>query len=165
MNIEVTIDFSNLSLSKERDILQYLSKDDRKKLVRKDGSLDNELMKVIDFASLPSDIYKELVGRAYDEFCDTDKATFIADRLKDANESSIEDYYNDYIRQNDDSDDNGNDEAVEEEDSFDPDTAEDPARCWMMKQILRAFNRSRIEPTREEAMETVKQMYDLMGWK
>lgn len=160
MNIEVTIDFSNLSHSEERAVLQYLSKDDRKKLVSKDGSLDNELMKVIDFASLPSDIYKELVGRAYDEFCDTDKATFIADRLKDANESSIEDYYNDYIRQNDD-----NDDDEEEEDSFDPDTAEDPARCWMMKQILRAFNRSRIEPTREEAMETVKQMYDLMGWK
>lgn len=161
MNIEVTIDFSNLSLSKERDILQYLSEDDRKKLVRKDGSLNEELMKNIDFYSLPSDVFKELLGRFYDELSNTDKATFIADRLEDANESSIEDYYNDYIRQNDDEDDDDDGE----EDSFDPDTAEDPARCWMMKQILRAFNRSRIEPTREEAMETVKQMYDLMGWK
>ena len=161
MKIEVTIDFSKLSLSKERDILQYLSEDDRKKLVRKDGSLNEELMKNIDFnSSLPADVFYELLRKFYDELSNTDKASFIANRLEDANDSSIEDYYNDYIRKDDD-----NDDDDEEEDSFDPDTAEDPSRCWMMKQILRAFNRSRIEPTREEAMETVKQMYDLMGWK
>ena len=160
MNIEVTIDFSKLSLSKERDILQYLSEDDRKKLVRKDGSLNEKLMKNIDFnSSVPADVFYELLRKFHDELSNTDKASFIANRLEDANDSSIEDYYNDYIRSDDDNDDD------EEEDSFDPDTAEDPSRCWMMKQILRAFNRSRIEPTREEAMETVKQMYDLMGWK
>lgn len=160
MNIEVTIDFSYLSLSEEKDILKYLSKDDRKKLVSDDGSLNQELMKIIDFASLPSDVYHELVGRAYDELSFDQKARFIADRLEDAHDADIEDYYNDNIRRDDDDDDDDY-----EENSFDPDTAEDPARIRMVAHTLRAYNRSRLRPTLKEAMETVKQMYDYMGWK
>lgn len=164
MNIEVTIDFANLFLSERNALLQSLTKDDRKKLISEDGSLSRELVTIIDLDFFTIDEIQKLAERAYDELSFTEKSNFIAKHLEDANDSYIEDYYKKHIRQNDD-DDNGNDEAVEEEDSFDPNTAEDPARCWMMKQILRAFNRSRIEPTREEAMETVKQMYDLMGWK
>lgn len=70
------------------------------------------MLKVIDIDSLTFDEIQELAERAYDELSFAEKATFIANHLEDADDSYIEDYYNDYIRQNDDNDDS-NDEAVE----------------------------------------------------
>ena len=118
-------------------------------------------IKDLDFDSLKEDERLAVAENAYAALYNIDKSDFINDCLSDTSDRNIEDYYNDYIRQDDDN----NEADYEEEDSFDPDTAEDPSRCWMMKQFLRAFNHSRIDPTREEAMETVKQMYDYMGWK
>lgn len=160
MNIEVTIDFSELSISEKLDLIQSLSKD-RKKLVSEDGSLNQELLKVIDLDSLSIDEIQELAERAYDELSLFDKADFIANHLSDANDSYIEDYYKDNICQGDDD----NEEDYYEEDSFDPDTADDPSRCRMVAHTLRAYNHSRLLPTLEEAMRTVKQMYNYMGWK
>lgn len=118
-------------------------------------------IKALDFDSLKEDEILAVAENAYAALDYIDNSDFINDRLSDTSDYNIEDYYKDNIDQGNDDD----DDDYEEEDSFDPDTAENPSRCWMMKQILRAFNHSRIDPTREEAMETVKQMYDYMGWK
>ena len=115
-------------------------------------------IKALDFDSLKEDEILAVAEKAYAELDYIDKSDFINDRLSDTPYWNIEAYHKDNIDQ-------GNDEAVEGAYYFDPDAAEDSLRCWMMKQILRAFNHSRIEPTREEAMETVKQMYNFMGWK
>ena len=158
MGIEITIDFSKLSRQQMKDLLKSCSREDRLNLSSDDKYLNDELVKILDFDSLKEDEILALTENAYAALDRIDKSDFISDRLSDTSDDNIEDYYKDNI-------DNGNDEAVEEADYFDPDAAEDPPRCWMMKQILRAFNHSRIDPTREEAMETVKQMYNFMGWK
>ena len=156
--IEVTIDFSKLSRKQMIDLLKSFSSENLENLACDDEYLNKELVKVLDFNSLKEEEILALTENAYAALDGIDKSDFISDRLSDTSDWNIEDYYKDNI-------DNGNDEAVEAADSFDPDTADDPSRCRMVAHTLRAYNHSRLLPTLEEAMRTVKQMYNFMGWK
>ena len=99
-------------------------------------------VKDLDFDSLKEDEILAVAENAYAALDNIDKSDFINDRLSDTSDWNIEDYYKDNIDQGNDDD----DDDYAEEDSFDPDTAEDPARIRMVAHTLRAYNRSRLQP-------------------
>ena len=109
----------------------------------------------IDLHEMDHDDIAELLDHAFRELSSSEKEDFMRLNLYEAADDDIEEYYLDNIYKG----------TEEEDDSLSPSSLENEQRCQLLADTLSAFACSRLQPTLPEALDLVKQMYNLMGWK
>ena len=109
----------------------------------------------IDLHEMDHDDIIELLDKGFSELSSSEKEDFMRLNLDRANNDDIEQYYLDNI----------NPGTEEDKDILNPYSLENDQRCYLLADTLSAFACSRVRPTVTEALDLVKQMYNLMGWK
>lgn len=109
----------------------------------------------IDLHEMDHDDIIELLDKGFSELSSSEKEDFMRLNLYRANNDDIEQCYLDNI----------NPGTEEDKDILNPYSLENDQRCHLLADTLSAFAYSRVRPTITEAIDLVKQMYNLMGWK
>ena len=128
------------------------------KMETKETKSKEELLEEIINTFSDKELYKAC-NEIFDELPSYKQSEFIGENIGSADEDDIKEAYSDIYDPCTDND------PDEDEHSNDPAEMENDDRCSLLADTMRAFNRSRLRPTLDEAMRTVKQMYAWMCWK
>jgi hypothetical protein len=128
------------------------------KMETKETKSKEELLEEVISTFSDEELYKAC-NEIFDELSSYKQSEFIGENIGSADEDDIKEAYSNIYDPRTDKD------PEEDEYSNDPEELENDDRCLLLADTMRAFNRSRLRPTLDEAMRTVKQMYAWMCWK
>lgn len=99
----------------------------------------------------PEDIY-DITGKFYSKLSRSQKHDFTLESIGELSDDDIEEAYNDRDL------DKGTEEISPENMTFEQ-------QCYMLRNLLRILSLRRIDPSEDEAVATLRSVYQYMSWK